>query len=131
MHDIQDKLNRAKTLVGQGKLSRRDFIELAVIAGISATAAEAMFTSAARAQPKRGGSARFGLAHGATTETLDPVGYPDTFAQTVFWGAMGNSLTEVDTKGNITGDLAESFEHADSAKTWAFRLRKGITFHDG
>ena len=44
---------------------------------------------------------------------------------------MSNSLTEVDAKGEIQPDLAESFEAADGAKRWIFKIRKGATFHDG
>jgi peptide/nickel transport system substrate-binding protein len=81
--------------------------------------------------PKRGGSARFGLAQGATTDALEPGNYVDTATQVPFWGAMSNSLTEVDAKGNIVGDLAESFEPSDDATQWVFKLRKGLTFHNG
>ena len=84
-----------------------------------------MFGEAVAATPKQGGSARFGLAHGATTDTLDPAGYPDTGTQVPFWGAMSNSLTEVDAKGNITADLVESMEPADGAKTWVLQAAEG------
>jgi len=47
------------------------------------------------------------------------------------WGAIGNSLTEMTAKGEITPDLAESFEPSDEAKKWVFKLRKGVTFHNG
>ena len=60
-----------------------------------------------------------------------PATYPDQFTGTVGWGSMANSLTEVDAKGNIIPDLAESFEPSDDAKTWVFKLRKGATFHNG
>ena len=60
-----------------------------------------------------------------------PATYPDQFTGTVGWGTMANSLTEVDAKGNIMPDLAESFEPSDGAKTWVFKLRKGVTFHNG
>jgi hypothetical protein len=62
-----------------------------------------MFVEAVAAFSKRGGLARFGLAHGATTDTLDPTGYPDTGTQVPLWGAMANGLTEVDWQGNIGG----------------------------
>ena len=94
-----------KKLAGKGKVSRREFVQFALATGIGVAAAETMFIDAVRAAPKQGGSARFGLAHGATTDTLDPAGYPDTGTQVPFWGAMSNSLTEVDAKGNITADL--------------------------
>jgi peptide/nickel transport system substrate-binding protein len=37
---------------------------------------------------------------------MDPGNYLDTGTQVPFWGALSNSLTEVDAKGNIGGDLA-------------------------
>jgi peptide/nickel transport system substrate-binding protein len=70
------------------------------------------------------------LAHGATSDTADPAAYPDTGTQVPFWGAMSNGLTEVDAKGNIQPDLA-TFEPADKAATWVFKLKKGVTFHNG
>jgi peptide/nickel transport system substrate-binding protein len=131
MREYEEKLKIATRLAGQGKVSRRDFIQLALAAGITAASANAMFIKAVRAEPKKGGHGRFGLAHGATTDTLDPIGYPDTFTQCAFWGALSNSLTEIDAKGNVQADLAESWEPSDGGKTWAFKLRKGLTYHDG
>jgi peptide/nickel transport system substrate-binding protein len=131
MSELEHKFKLATALAGKGKVSRRDFVQLAVAAGFTVAAGNALFTKAVRAEPKKGGAARLGLAHGATTDTLDPVGYPDTFTQCAFWGALSNSLTEIDAKGNVNPDLAESYEPSDGAKKWAFKLRKGATFHDG
>ena len=64
-------------------------------------------------------------------DSLDPGTYPDQFTGTLGWGSLGNALTEVDQKGSITPDLAESFEPADGAKSWVFKLRKGVSFHNG
>jgi peptide/nickel transport system substrate-binding protein len=93
--------------------------------------ATSLLPKGALAAPKRGGFARFAMAHGATTDTLDPGTWPDTFTQCAFHGAMCNNLTEIDEKGQIVGDLAESMEGTDDAKKWVFKLRKGLTFHDG
>jgi peptide/nickel transport system substrate-binding protein len=131
MKEFEYKLDVATKLARKGRVSRRDFVQLAIAAGLTATAANAMFTTAARAEPKKGGHFRMGMGHGATTDSLDPATYPDQMTGTVGWGSMGNSLTEVDAKGRIIPDLAESFEPGDDAKTWVFKLRKGATFHNG
>lgn len=124
-------LTKAKSLVACGRLNRRDFIQFAVAAGIAVPAASALFSSAARAQPKKGGRFRIGLGHGATTDSLDPATYLDYYMGSVGWGALGNGLTEFDTKGNVQPDLAESFEPSDNGATWAFKLRTGVEFHNG
>ena len=116
----------------KGRISRREFMGRAAALGVTTALASTMLSeTGVAATPKQGGSARFGLAHGATTDTLDPAGYPDTGTQVPFWGAMSNSLTEVDAKGNITADVVESMEPADGAKSWVFKIRKGVTFHNG
>src|SRR5204863_286743 len=105
--------------------------QLALAAGLTLAAANAMFVRAVRAEPKKGGTLKIGLAHGATTDSLDPGLYYDQFTGTACWGTLSNSLTEVDAKGNAVPDLAESFEPSDGAKKWVFKLRKGVTFHNG
>jgi peptide/nickel transport system substrate-binding protein len=126
-----EKLKLAEKLVGRGKVSRRQFVQLALAAGFTVTTAQTMFVKAARAEPKKGGTFRMGVGHGATTDSLDPATYPDQFTGTMGWGATGNSLTEMNAKGEIEPDLAESFEPGDDAKKWIFTIRKGVTFHDG
>jgi len=116
----------------KGRISRREFMGRAAALGVTTALASTMLSEAGvAATPKQGGSARFGVGQGATTDTLDPTGYPDLGSQLPFSGAMSNSLTEIDAKGNITGDVAESMEPADGAKTWVFKIRKGVTFHNG
>src|SRR5919112_3685624 len=118
--------------IEKGRISRREFMGRAAALGVGAAMATTMLSRVGlAAEPKKGGFARIGLAHGATTDSLDPGTYPDTFAQSAFWGAMSNSLTEIDAKGNLVNDLAESFESADGAKKWVVKLRKGLTFHNG
>lgn len=114
-----------------GKLSRRDFMMTAIAAGLTVAAAETFYSTVARAQPKKGGTFRVGLGSGATTDTLDPATWPDTFNGLFGWGTLGASLAEVQADGTVTGDAAESFEASDGAKSWIFRLRKGAEFHNG
>jgi peptide/nickel transport system substrate-binding protein len=113
-------------------MSRREFIGRATALGLTTALATTMAGKAGlAAEPKKGGSLRLGMSHGATTDSLDPGTYPDTFTQTAFYGAMSNGLTDVDAKGNVFGDVAETMEPSDDAKSWAFKIRKGITFHNG
>ncbi len=121
-----------KEQIRKGRISRREFMGRAAALGATTALASSMLADIGLAQePKQGGFARFGLAHGATTDTLDPAIYLDTFPQCAFWGTASNSLTEVDARGDIVPDLAESLEPSDDVKSWVVRLRKGLTFHNG
>lgn len=124
-------LTRAQRLVSKRRMSRRDFMQAALAAGLSVGAASQLFISAARAEPKRGGSFKLGIGHGSTTDTLDPAQWTNTFSASIGLGISGAPLTEIDAKNNVAPHLAESFEPADGAKKWVFKLRKGSTFHNG
>src|SRR5215813_8113162 len=94
--------------IKEGRIGRREFLGRAAALGLTTAMATSLLAKEGiGATPKKGGSAKFGLAHGATTDVLDPASYPDTGTQVPFWGAMSNSLTEVDADGNITPDLIE------------------------
>jgi peptide/nickel transport system substrate-binding protein len=131
MSEQQSKLTKACSLARAGRISRRDFHQLAIAAGLTLATADALFLSEAKAQPKKGGTFRVGVGSGATTDTLDPATWPDTFNGLFGWGTLGASLTEVEPDGKVIGDAAESFEASEDAKAWVFRLRKGAEFHDG
>ncbi|MGE4247506.1 MAG: ABC transporter substrate-binding protein [Parvibaculaceae bacterium] len=120
-----------KTLAGRGRISRREFIGLALASGMTLTAAQTLFANVARAEPKKGGLFRLALGSGSTTDTLDPANIPDTYNQVVAWASLRSSLTEVTADGKVVPDLAESFESSPDAKTWTFKLRKGAEFHNG
>ncbi len=131
MVDIIDNIGFPRKLNAPRGWSRRDFVQTAVVAGASLGAAELMYSSVARAQPRKGGTFKMAISHGATTDSMDPGLYPDPFTGIALWGALSNSLTEVDAKGSVIPDLAESFEPSASASKWIFKLRKGVQFHNG
>ena len=59
-----------------GKISRREFAKRLMGLGLIGSSAGALLSWAERealaASPKRGGRLRAGIAHGSTTDTLDP-----------------------------------------------------------
>ena len=46
-------------------------------------------------------------------------------------GPLWDWLTEVDANGKLTPGLARSWEPAADGLSWTFKLRSGVTFHDG
>jgi len=126
MHTLEEM----KKFAAKGKMSRRDFVQMAVAAGATVGMAETMFTAAQASDPKRGGHLRLGLRHGNTNDTLNPWYYPDSSTQVMFWGCLSNSLTQVSDKGDIVLDLVEAIDSSDNT-TWSMTLRNGVTFHDG
>ncbi len=114
----------------QGRMSRREFIQLGLAAGLTAALADAAFDAALAAAPKKGGSLRVGISWGATSNNLDPGAAVDNYMFAVNL-TLRSLLAQVDEHGNVAADLAESFEPSNGAKTWAVKLRKGVTFHNG
>jgi 4-phytase/acid phosphatase/peptide/nickel transport system substrate-binding protein len=79
---------------------------------------------------KAGGSITVGLE--LDIPGFDPlkVGVFDTAALTAA-SAIFESLTTLDDKGVVQPRLALSWTHSDDFKTWTFKLRPGVKFHDG
>ncbi len=113
-----------------GQMSRRDFIQGSMAAGLGLTAAMTMAKTVQAQTAKRGGSLRVGLAAGATTDTLDPGLYEAGFMIPLGM-AINGYLTDIDTTSTVRPSVAESWESSPDAKTWRFKIRSGVTFHNG
>lgn len=131
MNDRNQALRAALKKLANGRMSKRHFMTLALSLGLAPSGAEYLIGTAQAAVPRRGGRFRLAVAEGAATDTLDPSTYLNVFAGTAFWGTLSNGLTEMDANGDVVGDIAESFEPSDNARKWVFKLRNGVTFHDG
>jgi peptide/nickel transport system substrate-binding protein len=131
MTEFEFKLEMAKKAVTRGKLSRRDFMQYAMAGGMTLAAAGTLFTSAARAQAKPGGHFRAGLGHGSTTDSMDPATFASGMDYSWGKGLSGAPLVRIDAKGGTYPYLAETMEPSDGASKWVFKLRKGVTFHNG
>jgi len=79
---------------------------------------------------KPGGSITFGLE--LDIPGFDPlkVGVFDTSAGTAA-AAIFDTLTSLDDKGVVQPKLALSWTPSEDFKTWTFKLRPGVKFHDG
>jgi peptide/nickel transport system substrate-binding protein len=113
-----------------GKISRREFMQRSIAAGASVAMASSLAGQAMAAEPKKGGKFRIGLGHGSTTDTFDPATVENDYTIMGTWVFRGH-LTEVDENDQLSGDLAESWDVSDDAKTWVFKLRDGVEFHNG
>jgi 4-phytase/acid phosphatase/peptide/nickel transport system substrate-binding protein len=103
----------------------RTFAQMMFGAAIGLT----LFASPAVAQ-KQGGSITVGLE--LDIPGFDPlkVGVFDTAALTAS-AALFDTLVMLDAKGEAQPKLALSWTHSDDYKTWTFKLRPGVKFHDG
>ena len=98
---------------------------------LAVTAAGMLPLSAfAQGKPKRTGVFRMALGHGSSTDMLDPAVLENAY-QACLSNAVANTLTQVDPSGKVAPYLAETWEASADAKTWHFKMRKGVTFHDG
>ena len=79
---------------------------------------------------KQGGSITVGLE--LDIPGFDPlkVGVYDTAALTAA-SLLFDTLTYLDDRGEAQPRLALSWSHSDDFKTWTFKLRSGVKFHDG
>lgn len=80
--------------------------------------------------PKPGGTLKVGIGDFKTTDTLDPTLY-STYFQLFLFRQLRNNLIEFGPGGVLVPELAVSWEGSADAKTWVFRLREGVSFHDG
>lgn len=110
--------------------SRREFMQYAIAAGLSVSAAGQFASRALASTPAKGGHLRFGIGHGSTTDVLDPGKVLNGFLSSTHY-AVTNTLTEVDTNGQLVPKLATEWDASADAKTWTFKLRSGVEFHNG
>jgi peptide/nickel transport system substrate-binding protein len=107
------------------RISRRGLITSGVLAGVFAASGVPLQART------RGGVLRLGLSGGFETGGLDPRGFRSAFMRVLGQGAVFDCLTEIAATGELTGELAESWESDAEARIWTITLRQGVTFHDG
>jgi peptide/nickel transport system substrate-binding protein len=113
----EDEFSRRQFLVGTG----------GALVGISALGFAGQ-ASAAKRHPQRGGTLNYGASGDASG--LDAHRHNTNHISTPL-SIMYTGLTDLDQQGNIIPGLAESWEPSKDLKSWVFRLRKGVLFHNG
>ena len=124
-------LNSLAARARQKKLSRRNFMQIAIAAGLSVPAATKLWTTEVQAAtPKKGGTFRVAFREYNTTDTLDPARANGIF--TIQSPHICRTyLTEITSENKVGPDSAESWEASPDAKVWRFKLAKGQEFHNG
>ncbi|MFT4289333.1 ABC transporter substrate-binding protein [Nocardioides sp.] len=84
--------------------------------------------SSSAAVSPTGGQLRMARPATRTGEGLDPVSDLYTYE---FLGALYNRLVKVAKDGTLAPDLATEWEPSADLLTWTFKLRDGVTWHDG
>ncbi len=114
--------------------SRRDVLAMLAAGGMQAALAGSIAGLAANAQaqtptPRKGGRIKVAGAVSSVSDTLDPAKQANQ-ADYARGFTFYNGLTWLDSSLTPQPSLAEEFSTKD-ARTWVFKLRKGVTFHDG
>jgi peptide/nickel transport system substrate-binding protein len=82
----------------------------------------------AQETPRKGGV--FNVHYGAEQRQLNPSIQASTGVY-IIGGKIQENLVDLDGSGQPVGVLAESWEATPDGKTITFKLRKGVTWHDG
>lgn len=98
--------------------------------GSPISASSSPSTGTPTSSPVNGGILRFAANDGSPNDTLDPLRMERAF-QILAAPQIFEALVDLDEGLQPQARLAESFEPADGGKSWTFRLREGVTFHDG
>ncbi len=78
-------------------------------------------------------AARTDLVVGVVLEPphLDPTASAAAAIDEILYANLFQGLTRIGRNGEVLPALAESWEVSDDGRTYTFKLRSGVTFHDG
>jgi peptide/nickel transport system substrate-binding protein len=140
----------AREALRQGSITRRDFVRLAALLGVSVAGANALAAcgqsptptsappTAAVSQPTTAAPQPTAAPQGALTRggtltlrsRIERADHPARFSlvsQSHPWRHVFEYLTKTDANGITHPYLLESWEASDDLKTWKLKLRQGIS----
>ncbi len=117
-----------------GRFDRRSFLQMGAgtavgAAVLGATGGELEAVAASAAKPKMGGQLNVGII--AEINGLSPISSQMTTAGLYYGRAMFDPIAIVASDGTVKPYLCQSITPNADATTWTFKLRPGISFHDG
>ena len=113
---FSDRLRRRDVLLGSAALAAGSGLGLPALGQTSA--------------PKRGGRFRAALTGASNSDTFNPALY-NSVSTHIYGATFGNCLLEIDHTNKLVPELAESWEASRDLRTWRFKLRQGVQFHNG
>ena len=129
--DPRDPLFGLSTTALSGpRLERRTVLRLLAAAGMLTAGHVIGAARPARAQGKAGGTLTCGWAGVGEIVTLDPAQINQVLQFQISSNVL-SGLTHISSDLIAQGDLAESWEVSDDGTEYTFKLREGVTFHNG
>lgn len=115
-----------------GPVSRRRFTRQAIKLGLGALAAPALVEALAAcgALGGAGGGKKITWSRGDDLRTQDPQQISGLMEGTIS-RVIYDPLVDTDAAGKIVGALATDWSMTPDARTYTFKLRSGVKFHDG
>ena len=114
------------------RISRREFAGRLGAAGVAATTATSLLTasdSVLADTPVKGGRMRIGWYTHSANDTLDTTRMKVSLDYLRVY-QLSSQLVRYTPKVTLEPDLATEWD-SDDLKTWRFKLRKGVEFHNG
>lgn len=126
------EIKQFQQMYRDGRLSRREFLAAMGALGLSATTAGSFLTasSALAATPQKGGSVRMASNIHGPDDQMDPIVFTSNIDYTR-GRATYNGLIQIRDNMELAPELAEEWSVNDNATEFTFKIRQGVTFHDG
>ncbi len=112
------------------RLERRAVLRLLAASGLLTAGHLIGGPRRAVAQGKAGGTLKCGWAGVGEITTLDPAQINQVLLFQISSNVL-SGLTHINAELTAEGDLAESWELSDDGTEYTFKLREGVTFHNG